>query len=129
MNWLIKMYRSLYLLSVPADKTVIRSSYSGLLSRGEESLPPQQQPQPSPDDYQEPDDDMDALRKPDWFDLYEYRDVETEERKSTSGVNLDRVQNYYAERDREIEMGREREMDAAWEMYYEGGFADFNYGP
>lgn len=121
------MYRSLYLLSVPEDKTVIRATKSDLPSTSEQELPPQQHPNGSAD-YQEPDDDMDALTKPDWFALYEYRE-EREERDDTPRFNLDRIQNYYAERDRDEMMAREREMDRDWELYYEGGFADFNYGP
>tara|TARA_Y100000361_G_C11155854_1_gene344093 strand:+ start:608 stop:1009 length:402 start_codon:yes stop_codon:yes gene_type:complete len=133
MNWLINMYRSLYLLSVPEDKTVIRSGFSGLLDRGKDSLPPQQHPRGDNDytdlePYQLDPNDDDMSRLQETAATYEYRE-EREERKSSSGVNLDRIQNYYAERDRDMEMEREREMDREWELYYEGGFHDFNYGP
>ena len=128
---MIEMYRSLYLLRVPPDKTVIRSSYSSLLSRGEQALPPQQHPRGDnyrPEPYQLDPNDDDMSRLQETQATYEYRE-EFEERDDTFRINLDREQNYYAERDYEIEMERERDMDAAWELYYEGGFADFNYGP
>ena len=129
------MYRSLYLLNVPEDKTVIRSGYSSLLNRGEKSLPPQQHPvgdnnsNPRAPPYQLDPNDDDMSRLQEREPTYEYRFGESQERDSTTRVNLDRIQNYYAELDREIERERERDLDREWELYYEGGFHDFNFGP
>ena len=114
------MYRSLYLLSVPEDKTVIRSGFSSLLDRGNDESPSQPLPARPPSelgpDYQEPNDDMESLTPPDgdWFRLYEYRDEPQEERKRDV-IDWDgHIQSYYAEQDR-----RDYERDA---REYERGY-------
>ena len=100
--------------------------------KSRKDLPPQQHPagdnQSGQADYQEPDDDMAALKKPDWFNLYEYNWPQQQERDETHRINLDREQNYWAERDYYDYMEQEREAEREWERS-DYPFHDFNYGP
>ena len=123
------MYRSLYLLSVPEDKTVIRSGRSSLLSRGDnQNLPPQEHPagdnyEPEPFQLDPNDDDMSRLQETPA--TYEYRE-ETQER-TRSIVPID-YEGYLMERDRMDYLQQERESERRFERS-DYPFHDFNYGP
>jgi hypothetical protein len=112
------------LLNVPADKTTILGWGINKLVATSPVLPPQEHNagdnyQPEPYQLDPNDDDMSRLQD---FDVtYEYRE-EREERDDSQRLNLDREQNYYAERDRRDYEQYEREYERGYdrlEDFYE----------
>tara|TARA_Y100000004_G_C8788692_1_gene358266 strand:+ start:95 stop:478 length:384 start_codon:yes stop_codon:yes gene_type:complete len=118
------MYRSLYLLSVPEDKTVIRSGFSSLLNRGKDTLPPQQHHRGDnrkPEPYQLDPNDDDMSRLQETAPTYEYRE-ERQERDDATRWNVDREMSEWLERDREMNEQFEREYERDYdrlEDFYE----------
>lgn len=122
------LYRSLYLLSVPADKTTILDwGRPGSVSSGP-ILPPQEHPVGDNEggaDYQEPDDNMEDLTPPDWFELYEDRPDRGQPDRERGQPDRERD---WREDDYYDYLENERRVEREWERS-DYPFHDFNYGP
>ena len=117
------IYRARFLLGIPEEAPILFTASKGTLRESGE-LPKTgdsaQRPHERPE-YQPDPEDMENLQKPNWWD--DYNDVDYEqERDETNRLNLDREQNYWAEKDRRDYMEYEREFERDYdrlEDFYE----------
>ena len=123
------IYRARYLLGIPEEAPILFTGSKGTLQELEPEAPASgnsQRPHERPE-YQPDPEDLENLQKPQWWDDYNNIDYE-QERDETNRLNLDREQNYWAERDYRDYMELERELEREFERS-DYPFHDFNYGP
>lgn len=118
MNWLIDMRRAAYLLSVPPDKTTLRNSTRAAQPWSQGSDPSGRPHGPLPDGSW-PIDDLDDLTT---------QSIQDYDRESLDRREPD-YESYWAEERHRERVEVEQDFERDFELYYEYGFADFNYGP